>query len=64
MQMKWRKLIVNSSINSLTALLKVKNGQLQTVSNLHIANIVRGLTKEIIEVAQASGIKVMIYNLE
>lgn len=49
-QQIWKKLIVNCSINPLTAILKVKNGEL-----LKFQDLVRSIIKELVEVAEKEG---------
>eukprot|EP01117_Protostelium_nocturnum_P015129 TRINITY_DN5833_c0_g1_i1.p1 TRINITY_DN5833_c0_g1~~TRINITY_DN5833_c0_g1_i1.p1 ORF type:complete len:730 (+),score=268.81 TRINITY_DN5833_c0_g1_i1:211-2400(+) len=52
--MVWNKLIVNAGINPLTALLRVKNGEL--AKNLGVRGVLGETVKEGIEVAHSKGI--------
>jgi 2-dehydropantoate 2-reductase len=51
----WGKLIVNAAINPLTALLRVKNGELLENSSAH--NLMGKLAREAASVAEALGVK-------
>ena len=53
--LQWKKLIVNSSINPLTALSRVTNGRLLEESHLH--TLMCAIAAETAEVARASGVR-------
>ncbi|MBN2555286.1 MAG: 2-dehydropantoate 2-reductase [Anaerolineales bacterium] len=53
--LQWRKLVVNSSINPLTALLRVTNGRL--LEEPHVLELMCAIAAETAEVARASGVR-------
>ncbi len=55
MSLLWGKLVVNTGINALTALLEVRNGEL--LENSHARSLMNAAAQETARVAEAQGIK-------